>query len=112
MSEDRIFMIHARIHWRIAGPLILVGLSMLLPACNAPGGPPPPLVRSPEGTTSRFSLRPILDGEGYRPFYVAGYAGASYGPGLFSRRSSSGVPVVKPSGPPEVTVDQGTWNAD
>ena len=39
---------------------------------------------APTSSTSRFALRPILDGEGYRPYYVAGYAGASYGPGLFS----------------------------
>ncbi len=106
-------MIHARINWRLVRALLMTVPSILLPACNTPGGPPPPLVRSPDGaTTSRFSLRPILDGEGGRPYYVAGYAGASYGPGLFSRRSAIGIPVAQPSGPPGVTIDQGTWNAD
>ena len=71
------------------------------------------MVQTPEGsTTSRFSLRPILDGEGYRPFYLGGYAGASYGPGLFSRREAVGTPVAQPASPPRVTVEQGTWEPE
>ncbi len=89
-SEDRISMVDIRVNWRLGCVLPILALSVIMPACNSPGGPPPPLVRSPDGSTSRFALRPILDGEGYRPYYVAGYAGASYGPGLFSRRSMVG----------------------
>jgi hypothetical protein len=114
-SEGRISMFDNRINRPAAGALMLIALSISLPACNAPGGPPPPLVRSPDGstpTTNRFSLRPILDGEGGRPYYIGGYAGASYGPGLFSRRSTVGTPVIQPSGPPSVTVNQGTWEPE
>ena len=49
-----------------------------------------PAVRSPEDGSTRLSLRPILDGAGYRPYYVGGYAGASYGPGLFRPRRDVG----------------------
>jgi hypothetical protein len=103
-------MIDKRVNWRVGCKVLILALSIVLPACNSPGGPPPPLVRSPDGSTRSFALRPILDGEGYRPYYVAGYAGASYGPGLFSRRSLVGLPT--PAGPsiPNVTVEQGTWD--
>jgi hypothetical protein len=101
-------MVDTRINRRLAGALPIMALSIIVPACNAPGGPPPPLVRSPDGSTSRFALRPILEGAGYRPYYIAGYAGASYGPGLFGRRAR-----VDTTSPParssSVTIDQGTW---
>jgi hypothetical protein len=108
-------MFDNRINRPVAGSLMLVALSMTVPACNAPGRPPPPLVQTPDGstpTTSRFALRPILNGEGYRPYYVGGYAGASYGPDLFSRRATVGTPIPQPSGPPSVTVNQGTWEPE
>ena len=105
-------MVDIRVNWRLACTLAILTLAVTLPACQSPGGsPPPPLVRSPDGsTTSRFALRPILDGEGYRPYYVAGYAGASYGPGLFSRRSLVGLPTAPGPSVPNVTVEQGTWD--
>jgi hypothetical protein len=106
-------MFDTRINGRVASALLLVALAIAVPACNAPGRPPAPLVQSPDGsTTTRFALRPILDGEGYRPYYVGGYAGASYGPGLFSRRAVVGTPVAQPSGSPSVTVSQGTWESE
>ena len=103
-------MVNIRGNWRLACTLPILAVSVVVPACRSAGGSPPPLVRSPDGTTSRFALRPILDGEGYRPYYVAGYAGASYGPGLFSRRSMVGVPTAPGPGTPNVTVEQGTWD--
>ena len=103
-------MFDIRLNWRLACTLPILALLVMLPACNSPGGPPPPLVRSPDETPRRFALRPILDGEGYRPYYVAGYAGASYGPGLFSRRSMVGLPTAPGPGVPNVTVEQGTWD--
>lgn len=70
------------------------------------------MVRSPDDVSSRFSLRPVLDGAGYRPYYVGGYAGASYGPGPFGRGSTVGAPFFgPPPGPASVTVNQGTWEA-
>ncbi len=115
-SEGRISMIDTRIN-AVARPAY---------SCSSPSRSPcrramPPAGRhrrwsaAPDGstpTTSRFSLRPILDGEGGRPYYVGGYAGASYGPGLFSRRAVVGTPVAQPSGTPSVTVDQGTWEPE
>ena len=105
-------MLNIRDKWRLTCTLPIVALSVVLPACRSPDGSPPPLVRSPDGTTRRFALRPILDGEGYRPYYVGGYAGASYGPGLFSRRSAAGIPPAQPSGSPSVTVEEGTWQPE
>jgi hypothetical protein len=105
-------MVEYRMNWRLACTLPILALSVILPACQSSGGPPPPLVRSSDGSTSRFALRPILDGEGYRPYYVAGYAGASYGPGLFSRRSMVGLPTAPGPSVPNVTVEQGTWNPE
>ena len=103
-------MVDTRVNMRLAGALMILALSIALPACQSPGGGPPPMVQTPDGsTTSRFSLRPILDGAGYRPFYLGGYAGASYGPGIFSRRDAVGTPVTQPASPPSVTVEQGTW---
>jgi hypothetical protein len=109
-SKDRISMVNIRIIRRLALALLILALFVVLPACRTAGSSPPPLVRSPDATTSRFALRPILDGEGYRPYYVAGYAGASYGPGLFSRRSMVGLPTAPGPGIPNVTVEQGTWD--
>jgi hypothetical protein len=74
-------MAGTRAGWHPIGALAIVVLSVVLPACRSPGGPPPPMVRNPEDgptTSSRFALRPILDGAGYRPYYLGGYAGASY----------------------------------
>jgi hypothetical protein len=105
-------MVDFRVNWRLAYSLPILALSVFLPACNSPGGPPPPLVRSPDETPRRFALRPILDGEGYRPYYIAGYAGASYGPGLFARRRTVGTPTATEVGAPSVTVEQGTWNPE
>jgi hypothetical protein len=103
-------MVDTRARSRLAGFLAIFAISMGLPACQSPGWAPSPSVRSPDdGPTSRFSLRPILDGAGYRPYYVGGYAGASYGPGLFGRSTMFGVPAA-PIGPPNVTVNQGTWS--
>jgi hypothetical protein len=106
-------MVDTRVNTRMASALMILALSIALPACQSPGGGPPPMVQTPDGsTTSRFSLRPILDGEGYRPFYLGGYAGASYGPGLFSRRDAVGTPVTQAASPPSVTVEQGgTWES-
>jgi hypothetical protein len=103
-------MFDVRVNWRLVCTLPILALSMILPACKSSGGPPPPLVRSPDETPRRFALRPILDGEGYRPYYVAGYAGASYGPGLFSRRSLVGLPTAPGPSIPNVTVEEGTWD--
>jgi hypothetical protein len=109
-SKDGIYMVDIRVKWRLASTLPILALSVILPACRSTGAPPPPLVRSPEASTRRFALRPILEGEGYRPYYVAGYAGASYGPGLFSRRSQVGLPTAPGPSIPNVTVEQGTWD--
>ena len=111
-SKDGIYIVDIRVKWRLASTLPILAFSVILPACRSTGAPPPPLVRSPEASTRRFALRPILEGEGYRPYYVAGYAGASYGPGLFSRRSSFGPPTASSSGSPSVTVEQGTWGPE
>ncbi len=93
---------------RPALALLLFSVALVLPACQSAGVAPSPLVRSPEDTTNRFSLRPVLDGAGYRPYYVGGYAGASYGPGVFAREIQ-GAPAPPP-GPPAVSVNQGTWD--
>lgn len=107
-------MFEARINRRAACAMTLIALLATVPACRAPGGPPPPTVQSADGapTTTRFSLRPILNGEGGRPYYVGGYAGASYGPGLFSRRAFVGTPAAAAGGPPAVTVNQGNWEPE
>ncbi len=72
------------VDWRVkrspVGALAIVVLSLLLPACRAPGGPPPPWVRSPDTDSTNVTLRPILDGERRRTFFIGGYAGANYGP--------------------------------
>ena len=103
-------MVDTRVNRRMAAAIMMLAVSIALPACQSPGGGPPPMVQTPDGsTTSRFSLRPILDGAGYRPFYLGGYAGASYGPGVFSRPAAVGTPVTQPASPPSVTVEQGTW---
>jgi hypothetical protein len=102
-------MAETRATRRPIGGLVSIALAIVMPACHAPGGAPTPLVRSPDGVSSRYSLRPVLDGAGYRPYYVGGYAGASYGPGLFGRNTMMGVPAPPPPGPPNVTINQGTW---
>ena len=82
-------MAENRVSRRLFGILtMIVGRARFRPACQSAGWAPSPSVRSPDdvSTSTRFSLRPILDGAGYRPYYVGGYAGASYGPGLFARR--------------------------
>ena len=66
---------------------------------------------APRTVRPPLSLRPILDGEGYRPYYVGGYAGASYGPGLFGRGATVGATAAPAAGPPSVTVEPGTWDA-
>jgi hypothetical protein len=103
-----------RITQHFARSLMVLSFALALPACQTAGGPAP-LVRTPEegATARRWSLRPILDGEGSRPFFLAGYAGANYGPGLFSRRVPVGTPVAQPAaGPPSVTVEKGTWEPE
>jgi hypothetical protein len=88
--------------------VIIAALAIAMPACQSPGWAPSPSVRPPEAGTSRFALRPILEGEGYRPYYLGGYAGATYGPGLFRRNSMAGGPAA-PAGPSNVIVNEGTW---
>jgi hypothetical protein len=106
-------MVDTRVNWRLAGTLPIIAMTFILPACTTPGGSPPPSVRTPDGSRIRSALRPILDGEGYRPYYVAGYAGASYGPGLFSRRAAAaGTTTDQPAGSSGVTVERGTWEPE
>jgi hypothetical protein len=119
-SEDRIFMMDIRAGWRLIRVFPIVAFSIVLPACRTAGAPPP-AVRSTDPDTSRFALRPILDGAGYRPYYLQGYAGASYGPGLFGRPAVPVAPMrpvgpatpVSPAAPPPpdsgITVENGTW---
>lgn len=98
--------------WRVkrspVGALAIVVLSLLLPACRAPGGPPPPWVRSPDTDSTNVTLRPIFDGERRRTFFISGYAGANYAPELFGRRAYVGTPGAAAQGQPVVTVEPGT----
>ena len=103
-------MVDLRVNWRLSlytadpGPFgHHAGVQFTWRSATAIGSQPRWLHR-------RFALRPILDGEGYRPYYVAGYAGASYGPGLFSRRSLVGLPTAPGPAIPNVAVEQGTWD--
>jgi hypothetical protein len=107
--EDRICMIDTRARGRLTGTATMIALLACLPACQSPGWAPSPVVSSPEAGVSRFSLRPVLDGEGYRPYFLGGYAGASYGPGVFGRRAVVGASAPPPASGASVTVDEGNW---
>jgi hypothetical protein len=96
---------------RQGGFVAILAVLVALPACQSPGAAPPPMVSSSDGSTSRFALRPILDGAGYRPYYLGGYAGASYGPGVFGREVTPAVPG-RLIGPSNVTVNSGTWSPE
>jgi hypothetical protein len=90
------------------GALAIGALTLLVPACKSPGGPPAPWVRSPDTDSTNVTMRPAFEGEGRRPFYIGGYAGASYAPGIVRRRAFVGTPGSPPPGQPTVTVEQGT----
>jgi hypothetical protein len=98
--------------WRVkrspVGALAIGALTLLVPACRAPGGPPTPWVRSPDTDSTNVTLRPIFDGERRRTFYISGYAGANYAPELFGRRALIGTPVSSAPAQPVVTVEPGT----
>jgi hypothetical protein len=83
---------------------------LLLPACKSPVGAPPPMITQPD--SGRVSLRPVYDPAWVRPYYVGGYAGASYAPGVVGRRVMVGPPPPPPVGQPRVTVNQGTWEPE
>ena len=84
-SEDRISMVDIRVNWRLAvytadhGPLgHPAGVQFTRRAATAVGSQPRWLPRAAFRFVRSWMARVI------RPYYVAGYAGASYGPGLFS----------------------------
>ena len=104
-------MVDTRARTHLVRTIALVTLAMCFPACQSAGWAPSPAVRSPEDGSTRLSLRPILDGAGYRPYFVGGYAGATYGPGLFGRGATAAV-AAPAAGPSSVTVDSGNWTPE
>lgn len=97
---------------RPVGVLAIGALSLLVPACKSPGGPPAPWVRSPDTDSTNVTMRPAFDGERRRTFYIGGYAGANYAPELFGRRALVVTPGSPPPVPPTVTIEQGTLEPD
>lgn len=90
----------------------LLGLALFalgLPACHSAGP------WSGDGSASRVAYRPVQTSLRGRPFYVSGYGGADYSPArprrIGTAETVSGYAMPAPaSGPPAVTVLQGTWD--
>jgi hypothetical protein len=94
-------------HRRALGLVGVMALAVVAPACNAPGGWDLPWVRRP--SPDYVVERPVFPLPEGKPLFVAGYAGASYGP--FPRGRAV---LVEPSGAsapgqPNTTVNQGCW---
>ena len=105
-------MVDRRAKWCPVGTVAIVALSVLVPACKSPGGPPAPWVRSPDSDSTNVTMRPAFDGERRRTFYISGYAGANYAPELFGRRAIVGAPGSAAPSQPIVTVEPGTLEPD
>jgi hypothetical protein len=104
-------MVETRLRRPLAGLLATIALALFLPACHAPGQPPAPWIRQPSADSSNVTMRPPWDSTEVRPFVLGGYAGASYGPGVFGRRAFFAQPAP-PQSQPSVTVDRGAWGEE
>jgi hypothetical protein len=102
-------MVDWRAKRRAIGPVAIVILTVLIPACKGPGlGAPAPSIRSADSDSSSVRMRPIFDGEERRKFLVGGYAGANYAPELFGRRPYVSAPGTAAPAQPIVTVEPGS----
>ena len=96
---------------RMAGRAGILILALALPACQSwRDGYPIFTNRNPN---KEYAVqRPTYGPDTGKPFFVAGYAGASYEP-LFRRQriltDAGGPPVTSQ---PSVSVDQGAWDND
>jgi len=111
-------------HW-----VMIAAILVAAPACG-PDGITAPWLRGPDVASPYVANRPAY-ADGARPFFVSGYAGASYEPLLGGARPVFGVPapapltvpvappglppeppVGAPAGPPAVSVSEGSWQTE
>ncbi len=86
---------------RRAGWVVIAAILVASPACG-PDGFTAPWLRGGDPNSPYVVNRPAY-ADGARPFFISGYAGASYGPALGGPRPVIGTPppaVISPAGPP------------
>jgi hypothetical protein len=94
-------------HWIGLGVLLLA-----LPACQSLDGGSWCGVGRPPADSSNVTYRPIFSFLPTKTFYLSNYAGDDPVPKR-PRRNPTGVPVMVPAdSPPNVTVQQGTWDSE
>ncbi len=94
--------------WVVLGVFLIA-----LPACQSPDGRLGGWFQRPPADSTNLAYRPIFSWlEQKRPLYLSNYAGDDFGP-MRPRRNPAGVPViVPPEAPPQVTIQQGTWDSE
>lgn len=104
-------MIETRDLRRHAGFWGILGVCVFLPACDGTGDSHAPWLH-PAPDASNVVQRPVYGPPEGKPFFVSGYAGASYPP-LGVAPPIPGSPTsFAGSPPPGVTIEHGTWCPD
>jgi hypothetical protein len=100
------FALHA------VGLLALIALLAVVPACSSPGGPHLPWLHPTYPDSTNVVQRPAYGVPGIRPLYVGGYAGSSYGPESRARIFANNPAGEQLPGPPNLSINQGTWEPE
>jgi hypothetical protein len=101
-------MVKTRVEHHPVGLLVIVTLSILIPACRSAGQPPYPWLDRPAADAS-VVRRPAYDLPPERTFYLSGYAGTSFAPMDRVRSSWTESAGSTMTCPPAVSVEQGAW---
>jgi hypothetical protein len=107
-------MLWARVQRRVAGVLGIIALSIVVPACNSPGGCQFPWLRRSCPDSTNVVQRPAYDYDfpQRRPLVVGGYAGASYGPNLRAGALWTDPAGAPAPGRPNLSINQGSWEPE
>jgi hypothetical protein len=112
MHEEPFAMTGIRAASRMAGWAGILVFSFGLPACSSSGYLGYPFLTNRNPNSEYAVQRPTYGPDTGKPFFLGGYAGASYDP-LFRRQRMltdvGGPPVTSQ---PTVSVDQGAWDND
>ena len=70
-----------RLRGRMVRTVAVAALLSVAPACSATAGGNTWGSGQPSGSLVRRAFRPLFEPQRTKPFYLSGYAGATYGPG-------------------------------